>query len=326
MSEFIFDFFNDTHEVLLSRFCEYFNLNTKEVNEFFENTDRDTLTPNVIVDKLGINLDLFNSSNIKIVCRHMTTTTKTGINNFKENGLLDLRRMLELETPLSKFLDKHKIRVDVDGKSINVENNTYPILAYGENCTECFMNRDVKCSGSSKCELKEKLEHLARKLYKYSATVECFINCTIEGMKRYSCIYRCPEILDTLDNIYSSILNRYTTVYLLCNDWLKENRNCYVIEYASKLSDMETYAPYDYINSFRGYSECIINSGYNYNDYLNKKIPQRVFDNMIFIKWFIAIYFYDSEELGSLLPDKYVPADEIKIMEVMDGKLKHIDL
>lgn len=325
MGEIIFDFFNDSQKVWLSRFCEYFNLNTKETSEFFKNTDPDILTPNIIVENLGINLDLFDSSKIKIVCRHMTTTTKTGINNFKENGLLDLKRMLELETPLSKFLAKHKIWVDVDRRTIKVENNTYPILAYGEECGECFMNKNVKCTKYSKCGLREKLEHLALKLYKYGATVECFINCTLEGMERYSCITRCPEILDTLDNIYSKALNRYTTGYMLCSDWAKDNRSCYVIEYVSKLSDMETYAPNDYIASFRTYSKCIVNSGYDYDDYLEKNIPQRVFDNMIFIQWFISIYFYDSEILGSLLPNKCVSADEMKIMEVIDGKLEYID-
>lgn len=325
MGEIIFDFFNDNHKVWLSRFCEYFNLNIKEINEYFKNTDSDTLTPNVIVENLGINLDLFDSSKIKIVCRHMTTTTKTGVDSFKKNGLLDLKRMLELETPLSKFLAKHKIWVDVSEKLIKVEEKIYPILAYGDVCDECFMNKSVKCTGYSKCALREKLEHLALKLYRYRATVECFISGTLEGMKRYSCIDRCPEILNTLDNIYSKVFNCHTTGYMLCNDWAKENRNCYVIEYTSKLSDMETFAPMDYISSFRSYSTCIVNSGYDYDDYIEKNIPQRIFDNMMFIQWFISIYFYDSEKLGSLLPDKYVLADEIKIMEVKDGKLEYIN-
>ncbi|NFO15198.1 hypothetical protein FDB34_13520 [Clostridium botulinum] len=325
MGEIIFDFFNGNHEVWLSRFCEYFNLNIKEINEYFKNTDRDTLTPNVIVEKWGINLNLFDSSKIKIICRHMTTTTKTGIVNFKENGLLDLKRMLKLDTPLSKFLAKHKIWVDVDGKLIKIENRTYPILSYGDNCDECFINSSVKCTEYSKCELRKELEHLALKLYKYGATVECFINGTLEDMEIYSCINRCPEILNTLDNIYSKARNHHTTGYMLCNDWREENRNCYIIEYASRLSDMETFAPIEYISSFRSYSTCIINSGYDYDDYIEKDIPQRIFDNMIFIRWFISIYFYDFEELGSLLPDKYVSAAEMNIMEVKDGKLKYID-
>ncbi|WP_291650944.1 hypothetical protein [Clostridium sp.] len=320
-----FDFFNDNHKVWLRSFCEYFNLNIKEVDNYFKCIDIDRLTADIIIADLGINLNLYDSSKVKIVCRHMTTTTETGVKNFKEKGLLDLKRMLQLDTPLSEFLTKHRIWVDVDRKYIRVDNKIYPILAYGDSCDECFMNRSVKCTGYSKCDLRKKIEHLALKLYKYGATVECFINATLEGMERYSTINRCPEILDTLDNIYSKIYDYSSTGYMLCNDWLKENRRCYIIEYTSKLSDMETFAPIDYIGSFRSYSKCILNSGYDYDDYIEKKIPQRVFDNMIFIQWFISIYFYDSEKLGSLLPNKYVRADKIKVMEVKNGELEYID-
>lgn len=325
MRTIIFDFFNDSHETWLSHFCEYFNLNRLKVEKYFNSVNPDILTPNVIIEKLGINLNLHDSSKVKIVCRHMTTATVTGLKNFKEKGLMDLKRMLQLDTPLSEFLARHKIWVDVDNKSIKINNKVYPILAYGDVCDECFMKRSIKCSEYSKCDLKKEIEDLARKLYKYGATVECFIHATIEEMKRYSIIDRCPEILYTLDDICSKVHNDYSTVYTLCSDWAKEKRECYVMEYASKLSNMETYAPIDYDAGFTEYSKCIVNSGYGYDDYLKKTVPQRVLDNIIFVKWFISIYFYDSQEMGSLLPNKCVPADEIRIMEIKNGKLIYMD-
>lgn len=325
MEEIIFDFFNDNHEIWLSHFCKYFYLNKGEVVKYFNSINPDRLTPNQIIEDLGINLSLHDSSKVKITCRHMTTTTVKGLKSFKEKGLMDLKRILELDTPLSEFLSQHKIWVDVNDRLIKINDEVYPILVYGDVCEECFIKNNTKCSKNSKCDLRKKLECLGSKLYKYGATIECFIYADIEQMERYSTIDRYPEILYTLDDICFKIPNDNSTVYNLCRDWMEEQKKCYVIEYESNLSDMETYAPSNYDDGFGEYDKCIINSGYSYNDYLEGEVKQQVFDNMIFIKWFISIYFYDSEELGSLLPNKCVPSEKIRIMEIKDRKLKYID-
>ena len=69
---------------------------------------------NEIVKDLNIKLNMSYSSNVKIKCRHMTTSTEEGLESFRKNGLLDLKRMLQLNTPLSKFLAKYEILVDAD--------------------------------------------------------------------------------------------------------------------------------------------------------------------------------------------------------------------
>ncbi|HII4402986.1 TPA: hypothetical protein ACY4R5_001718 [Clostridium perfringens] len=51
-------------------------------------------------------------------------------------------------------------------------------------------------------------------------------------------------------------------------------------------------------------------------DYINRKITQNVFDNIILIRWFINAYFDGTEELGSLLPNKYIKPEDITIIEV----------
>jgi len=160
------------------------------------------------------------------------------------------------------------------------------------------------------------MEHLGLKLYRYGVTVEFFINATIEEMERYSWIRSCPEILQTLDKIVSGINGFSTSAYRMSYDWMKEKTECYVLEFPIQLSNMETYAPIDFERAWYEISDCLEQSGYNYDDYYERLIPQNVLDNMVFLKWFISIYFYDSEGLGSLLPDKCVEPEEIRIIEI----------
>ena len=48
-------------------------------------------------------------------------------------------------------------------------------------------------------------------------------------------------------------------------------------------------------------------------------------NNLILVKWFINVYLLDvNEELGSLLPNKCVPADDITIIEIHNNRLIYI--
>ncbi|MBU3106626.1 hypothetical protein [Clostridium gasigenes] len=87
-----------------------------EAEKYFKNVNPDTLTADVIIEIFRIDLNLHDSSKVKIVCRYMTTAIEEGVKSFKEKGLLDLKRLLQLDTPLSELLAKHKIWVDVDNK------------------------------------------------------------------------------------------------------------------------------------------------------------------------------------------------------------------
>lgn len=122
--------------------------------------------------------------------------------------------------------------------------------------------------------------------------------------ERYSSIRRYLEILQTLDKIVAGINGFSTSAYKMSYDWMKEKTECYVLEFPAQLSNMETYAPIDYDRVWYEVCDRLEQSGYNYDDYYERLIPQNVLDNMFFVKWFIDIYFYDSEELGSLLPDR----------------------
>ena len=137
-------------------------------------------------------------------------------------------------------------------------------------------------------------------------------------------IDKCPEILNTLDGIYSAVNGQFSTTYTLSFDWMKKNKNCYVLEYVSKWSDMETFAPFDYRRAYQEYERVLYSCGYEYSDYMEKTIPKSVYDNIIFLKRFIEIYFYGSEKYGSLLPGGKVSPEALTIYKVVGEDMKKV--
>ncbi len=316
-----FNFFEDSATELVEKFCTYYRLDKETVIDYFTTVNPDILTPEVLVRKFGLKLNEYDSSELQIVCRHMTTAGEDDLESFMNKGILDLRSMLQENTPLSAFLATHKIKVLVDEHKIEINGKTYPILGSQEQCQECYDGRDHICTGFSKCKSYEKLSHLATKLYFYGATVECFIHATLDEMERYSTLESCPEILNTLDGVYSAVKGQFSTTYKLSYDWMAKKKNCYVLEYASKWSDMETFAPISYREAFHEYENLLFSCGYGYSDYMERVIPKRVYDNIIFLRRFVSIYFYDSEEYGSLLPGESVPPESLKVYQVVGDNL-----
>lgn len=316
MNKYIFNFFDTSGPILLSTFCEYFNLNRYDVQKYFNSINYDCLTASKIVKDLNLNLSLYDSSNVDIVCRHLTTATPSGLESINKKGLLDLKSMLETDTPLSRFLSKHKIFVDVQNKQLKIEDFTFPITSYGEECPSCMRGKDSICTSYSRCDLRKNIDDLGRKLYKYCATVEFFINADLDSMERYSCIKYHPEILCTLDNICNETNSSNFTRGTLGSKWLTQSLKRYILEFSTTLSEMETYETFDAVEWFKSNGACIVKSGYSYKEYLDGAVPKRIFDNIELISLFISIYFYNSEKLGSLLPDKCIAPSELNIIEV----------
>ena len=321
-----FDFFNDSSTELVEKFCEYFKLDKETVEDYFSMVNPDTLTPETLVRKFDLKLNEYDSSQLQIVCRHMTTSTEDEIYSFVDKGILDLRTMLQENTPLSQFLLEHKIKVDVDGRKIEIKGKNYPILSNQEVCPECYNGRERICTGYSRCESFKKLTYLATKLYYYGATVECFIHATLDEMKRYSTIDRCPEILNTLDDVCSAVNGQFSTTYNLCYGWMAKKRKCYVLEYASRWSEMETFAPINYRDAYRDYEGLLYSCGFDFTDYMEETIPKKVYDNITFLRRFISIYFYNAEEYGSLLAGNSVPPETLKVFEVRENDLAEVAL
>ena len=216
--------------------------------------------------------------------------------------------------------------MDVDERKIEIKGKNYPILSNQEVCPECYNGRERICTGYSRCESFKKLTYLATKLYYYGATVECFIHATLDEMKRYSTIDRCPEILNTLDDVCSAVNGQFSTTYNLCYGWMAKKRKCYVLEYASRWSEMETFAPINYRDAYRDYEGLLYSCGFDFTDYMEETIPKKVYDNITFLRRFISIYFYNAEEYGSLLAGNSVPPETLKVFEVRENDLAGVAL
>ena len=82
-----FDFFNDSSTELVEKFCEYFQLDKETVEDYFIRVNPDTLTPETLVRKFDLKLNEYDSSQLQIVCRHMTTSTEDEIHSFVDKGI-----------------------------------------------------------------------------------------------------------------------------------------------------------------------------------------------------------------------------------------------
>lgn len=319
MDKITFNFFSDSREMVISKLAAYLGISQSSIKE----TLKDGCSAESFINDLHINLRAFDSSNVCIIGRHVTTATDSSINSIAEKGLLNLKRSLQENTPLSEYLRSQKIQIDVDNGLIYINGKSIPIESRKGSDHVCFRGKKTVCSWSFGCEAFEKLTMLANKLYHLGATLEFFVAGTLDEMLGYSTVKHCPEILDTLDQLVSAIHSPYgQCTYPLCCGWATEDKNCYVVEFPNILSNMETYNPINYLEAFREIKGCFAWSNISYDDYYEHRIPQRVYDNRFLIDTIISVYVYCSrEQYGSLQPGFSVAPELLNIYRVDDGQL-----
>ena len=124
MTNIVFNFFTDSKETGIKKAGSYFARSTRDIEEVLMYG----CSAESFIDKLQIDVCKFDSNNASIVGRHITTSTPEQLRSFTDHGLLDLRKSLQTDTPLSIFLRENGIRIDVDsrqlyykGKAIHIE-------------------------------------------------------------------------------------------------------------------------------------------------------------------------------------------------------------
>lgn len=315
----IFNLFSDSKTVAIEKICSYFNLPPREV----ENSLIDGCSADSFINEFRINLNSFDSSNIHFVGRHITTANERTLCSFREKGLWDLHSSLQSETPLSNFLKNFKIQIDIENKIFKFNKRSITIEGNKDFEHVCFMGRDATCRWSCGCEAFQKLAILHHKIYDFEATLEFFVAGGLDEMLGYSTISHCPEILDTIDQLISSVCRPYALcTYPLCYKWTEEHPDCYLMEFEVSLSHMETYNPINYIEAFSEIKNCFNWSNISFEDYCEHTISQRVFDNIYLINKIINAYVYnDREQYGSLLPGLSISPNELKIYKVSGKEL-----
>lgn len=309
----LFDFFECNQSQLLHSFSKYFDLDEQMVFRFFHTVNRETIDVETVMDGLSIKLNNYNSEKAIYLCRHMTTSSQENLNSFIETGILNLKQMLCSENALSIFLKNKGVMIDYNARTIHIDEKRYRLDFLSGECLTCIKGNPTVCKSRFDCTFKEKLKALSLKLYKYDATTEFFISGDIEAMKRYSTICWYPEILHTIEEICLAMRNNNRLKYKLCNEWTLQNPICLVIEFKTKLSDMETFNPMSKDAWYREYQDCLIKSGYSYSDFYAGNIPKQVFDNFKLISDFNSLYCWGAcgDKYGSLMPDSYVLPSQI---------------
>ena len=320
MNYICFNMFVDSKDVAINKLCKYFCLDEIAA----ENALQYGCSAESFINDLQINLRNFDSSSVNIIGRHITTASVDTISSFTENGLYNLSQSLQFDTPLSRFLKRYGIRIDVENKVFHFREWHIPISEKKTSDHICFKGRERVCTWYDGCEEFKKIASLGHKLYSLGATLEFFVAGTLDEMLDYSTVSHCPEILDTIDQIICSLNNSYSTcTYPLCSNWITHYPQCYLVEFASVLSNLDTYCPISYLNAYSEIKESLKWSEVTYDDYYERRVPQRVFDNRYLIQTFISAYIYhDNEQYGSLQPGLSSPPSALTIYRIEDGQLK----
>jgi len=319
MEKYLFNFFFDTKHEGIEKIANYFKLNRQQVEEALTYG----CTSAMFIDKFKIDLNKYDSSRLYFICRHVTTSNDEEVDSFFSEGLLNLKDALQYETPLSKFLRQHQIVIDVDERKIIYRGHKYPIESDKNENHKCFRGNERICSWYSGCEAFQKISSLYYKLYRMEATLEFFLSGTLNEMLDYSTVSKCPEILNTIDRIIHSLDGGFCQCgYPLSRSWMRSHKKCYIIEFESAATNMETYNPIDYHGAYREIKECFKWSDISYYDYCERRISKRVYDNLFLINHIIDAYvYYSTEQYGSLNAGISIENRNLKIYQVQNESL-----
>lgn len=321
-----FNFFEDNATELLEKMSRYLNRNIEDIEDFLMGTSPDKLTPEVLIETFDLNLNEYNSDQIQVIGRHMTTSAPEKLQSFRTYGLLGLKESLLCNTPLKVFLDSQGIELKIDERLIVIDKKIYPILDRDESCRQCYKGRSKVCSNYSHCYFMDEVNKLEAKLRYYQPTLEFFISGTVRQMNRYSSVGRCPEILTNLNAICTELDSSRFPRNELCHEWIKDNPNCYVLEFPIRWSEMLHFEPIGTADYYPDYQVILNGSGYSFEDYKAKRIPKSIFDNIFFLKKIISVLTdKEAEEYGALVFGKQITPDELKIYQRIGAELIPVD-
>ncbi len=309
----VINFFDNPREKSIESMAAYFQLDKNLLSKYIEDFEKNGIAVKDFVSAFGINLSQYDSSLIEIICRHMTSTTVEGIEDIRTRGLLDLIDLLTEDTVLSRFLKRSNVVFNLKNREMFVDGQAYRITIAEDECLICVEKKEIRCGRFERCDIRDKMDSVGRKIYQLGGTVEFFVSGSKADMEHYSVIHLNPEILETLDQLLAEIKVRSNRdePFALSYKWRKQKRKTYILQFAVNLSDVEGLCVCDYDNAYYEFQELLEIGGYNQNDYMMQLIPERFYQNMKLIEWFLGAGF--GYQIGSLLQGKTVPAEKIQV-------------
>lgn len=310
----------DTKQNVINTLSDYFCINNKKaLKECLDSMDQNRLGEDdvlTLINEFRLNLRKSLYDEIQIKCKHGTTT----IDEFrflKKFGFISLNKLLEIKSPIRKFLIKNKIEIDIKNKILSYKRKKYRILNSEEICNKCIYD-EIDCHNefsNLNCEYREDLYRLYLKLYKDKGATEVFISTANEDIYDYSCIRYYPEILHTFDNL----LVYFDRKRVLTKKWVKKTkRTFYILEFYTDANNFE-YIPTKLL--YEGYWS--IASILEYFDYDECDFDEDRIDKVFFINLFVLhqlIYNYYGmrvREYGCLLPEIVIPWENISFDKII---------
>lgn len=312
-----FNFFEENTS--LQPMCDYFELNELSVRDYLcELKECDFLE---FIKKFKVDLFKYDSSKAFIRCRHMTTSNEN-LKSFKKYGLLNLKEVLTLDTPLKSFLKENYIEFDVDNKSIFYKGKRLELFWHNDECKTCNYGsckylKDILNDNTTltyrdmSCKYRKGITQLYDKLYKNKAETEVFISGDYEEIYKYSVISRCPEILYTIDDSIKKFFGENSN---LQNRWVTIDNQSYILEFYTNIENFEIIGT----NILYGADSFIYDLINYYEEIADINESEYFYRNMFLLINSIHAYYGYPREFGQLYPETKIPFNSLDIYSITD--------
>ncbi|CEN75460.1 Uncharacterised protein [[Clostridium] sordellii] len=240
MEKIVFDFSNKN--ITLESMSKYFLIEKKEIELYLKNSNCNFVD---FAKHFNINLIELNPSNA-FIRTTLITTLVDDYKDLKKYGIVDLQRVLTLETNLKRYLESKNINFDIDNKYIIVDNEKYKLLDIPD----------------------DKTFSLYLKIHERNGEREAFISGTDY---EYPTVKDCPEILSDIEKFINKIGKKDKK---LVEGWMKIHQGkYYVLEFDVNIEHIkhiygESFCDYEYLYELGYFDTHTIPKSYFRNRYI----------------------------------------------------------
>ncbi|RDW18769.1 hypothetical protein [Oceanobacillus chungangensis] len=207
-----------TYNSSLNSLSKLTEQNVNDIENFIMINGEDYFA-NHFLEEFDVNDFQLLEKDLWLVSLHVTTNNDN-CNSIKKHGLLNLQQTISLDTPFNQFLEEHKIKIDLEQKTVQHKEDVYDI--------------SKEYSGFSDDEKERALDFIIYKLFEDYQINGFFSNDNVLDYGGY--VNRRPEFLYNL----GEFLNLPDLEY----DWAKNNK-CYVVKFAAPIND---YTDWTFMN------------------------------------------------------------------------------
>lgn len=297
--------------------AEFFDISYKKLYKYLKSIDYTEYSSIDVVREFGIDFNKEYQQNIKVNCRHGISCFDE-LKSVKMNGLMNLRDVLNKQTPLKIFLQENEIEINVTNRVISIKGKKYEILNIDEICKDCKF-KEYLCKGYNGviqlkgCDYRKCMNRLYLKLYSDNCETEVFLDGEDSDIQKYSIIRYHPEILTTLDNINKKLENEIDLGFNWRN---KRNNKFYIIEFFTDIDNLNVISKGKSLHEYSSIMDVLDYYGYDYYDYMKDGVSNIFYKNLTILMdlMYKAKYMYIDNKYDQLSASTIVKNDDINIV------------